>query len=181
MRTAFLTLLALVIAFGTIGCGDSAASSPEDVVAKAKTINESKKWGDMIDIIAPADREVAVFGMLFGAAFMTMGDEAVKTEYEALTKKHGLDKIGEETNMVDMGDEAKMKELAKKTLEGKDLKAVMQDLGDFMAKHADSFGKEEFKEVTDVKIDGSTATAMVDGKETKFKQVDGAWYLDMDS
>ncbi len=180
MKTQRLMILALsgLILFGATGCGDSAASSPEEVYAKAKAINENKTWGGMIDIIAPADRENMVFGMLFGAGFLTMANEEAKTEYEALTKKHGLDKLEEEGKDVKLSDKAAVEAFAKKMLAGKDLRAIMQDIGDFMAKYSDDFGKEdEFKEMKDLKIDGNTATAMVDGKERKFKQVDGAWYM----
>lgn len=176
-RIAMAGLCALIL-FGVSACGSKAASSPEEVYAKAKAINENKTWGDMIDIIAPADRENTVFGMLFGAGFLTMANEEAKAEYEALTKKHGLDKLEEESKDVKLSDKAAVEAFAKKVFAGKDLRAIMQDIGDFMAKYSDDFGKEdEFKEMKDLKIDGSNATAMVDGKERKFKQVDGAWYM----
>ncbi|MBI4612741.1 MAG: hypothetical protein HY720_03950 [Planctomycetes bacterium] len=161
------------------GSSGAGADSPDAVFAKAMAaLNDSDKKAFASCLTPESQTEIAT-SLIIGAAMKTAMKEDGKAEFEAILKKHGLEKPPAE---------GEAEPAVKKALEGvKDKPQLVADLGDWMEK----FGGEGSNTKSDatlknVKIDGDKATGTVvtkrsDGTDktepTEFHRIDGKWYI----
>lgn len=145
-----------------------------DALSKAAKNND---WKTATSLLTPESQSMMAAGMMLGASFMTMGDEAKQKDLEQLLKKHGVD-MDEEPSDEDpeAGPEALTRNI-------KDLPTFVGEINEWMQKNgegADS-GFPEMGELGEVTIDGDTASATVDTEmgpqPIEFRRVDGNWLI----
>ncbi len=155
------------------GCGKGAAgaSTPELCFAgfKQAMLNKDFKTGFTFLTVESQDALLSI--MMLPIGLMTMFDPTAAKDVEPILSRHGID-------LKSMGDN---------TLANvKDKGACFQDIMTYFEAKAGATGgdnpfdpKNFDTELTDLKIDGSTASGTV-GKDTiHFKQIDGNWLIDL--
>lgn len=172
-----LSLAALGILLTATGCGSgtesapASYSTPEEAFSAFKKAGETEDWKGMAMVLTPESQDGMCAVMMIGAAFAGMTDEAAGKEVEAIMAKHGITEDS-------MSPEAKSPPI-------KDKPAFIADMMSFMSKHADDsedgsdMGMPK-GELTDLKIDGDSATAKVDDEPISFKKINGSWLIHMD-
>lgn len=172
---------------GTAADTGPGAATPEEAYRKAAEAGAKSDWKGLFGVVAPDDHDVFLFGLIFGAAFASMGADdpaAVEKEAKEILSKHKVPEQ-KEGDAIDMNDEAKMRAALKERLKDvPDKAALAGDLIVFMKKHSKKGSEFSMFDGTlrDVKIDGDKATgtlAKSDGKSSdiKFQKTDGRWYL----
>jgi len=181
----------MILALLAAGCGTEGGSSPADVFSRAKASVESKDWAGMMDCVAPDDRPLLSFGLvvagsvIVGMSSMTGGekDGAMKTDYEAVLKKHDIDPSNTDMPKLEPSDKDGMRRAAGEMMKGIDHKAFFVDMMRFLSEHGEGDGVSaagKLKgDLSDVEIDGDRATGRAGGKDLTFVKVDGRWYLEL--
>jgi hypothetical protein len=109
---------------------------------------------------------------------------AMQKKLEGVLKKHGVDKMMEDSTPLPAEGAERSKALAA-MFEGTDEIAMSKDLIALLEEVGKAEGKEEKpqapmevpKEVTDYKVAGDTATAKSGDETVDFVRVDGRWYF----
>ncbi len=179
------------------------ADSPEDVIAKVAALAEKKDFGAFVNLVAPEERGVMSFSMVMVAqlapmmsGFAAMGGEDAKEEMEAkvadfqkavtaVFKKHGipdLEKMAASGEKPEgLMDAVKMLEKAAPDLDHAafvgDVIETISLLGDEVAAKSTSKFEKLGGKLTDLQVDGDTATGKIGDEEIHFKRVDGRWYI----
>ena len=189
MRKITFTLCLLMSSLLFMQCGPStgsgSAQSPEALFNSLKSIDRSD-MSALVPYVAPDDRCLLSFASDFGASFMTAfsKDKSLKTQYAAIREKYKLPDNSK--SPVKLNDQAAMLEYAKANYKDVDHAAFIKEVRTIMARIPGMTMKKKspFKEMKDLKVEGSTATATAvteDGKTENlgFVQIDGVWYLSM--
>jgi hypothetical protein len=190
-----LATLALVLA-GPLAAEDGAASV-EELVEKCKGIED---MASLVPLVHPDDRPMLGFGMLMMGTMAPMmalpdvisGDNEAEAgaradeliaEFEALESKHGLRQPPDDLPSAETAEG--MTERARYIFEGVDVAAFV---GDVEAWLEASLGEEamqggfkrDFDAIENLRVEGDSATATVDGEPIEFERVDGRWYVRVD-
>ncbi len=150
--------------------------TPEAVFAAFSQATANNDWQSAIGMITDESKAMVVMGMIFQAGFMTMDDEAKGKELEQIGKKYGLDENMPEPASPDDVDVNSLVD---------DLPGFIGELSAWIAANdTDSKGGfPKLTEVSDIKIDGDSATGLVkteDGQQPiEFRKVDGQWKVHM--
>jgi HEAT repeat protein len=165
------------------------SETPQACFDAVKASAGKKDWGAFHDQVDPEDRNVAIFALLFLAAFATMGDDDAAKEFEGLMKKHGVPEKKEGAEPLPMNDKEKLKEAAKEMFKDvKDKRALFADILAFTESRQkegenDGFMITEKTELTGLKEEGEVATGTLKGtkddeeKPIKFVKRESRWYL----
>ncbi|HZZ74038.1 MAG TPA: hypothetical protein VFE24_17425 [Pirellulales bacterium] len=173
--------------------GGVAASTPEATFDGMKKAAAKKDWAGFASGLSSGSQDL----MIGAFSMMSMpgipGSDKLKGVSEVMTK-HGVKPISLNDIVAVGGDQGKVMDLISKSGENvKDKSACIGDVMGWMEKNADKDSpiKTEFKAdeiaastISDVKIDGNKATAMIKSKKDKpdevdFQKIDGKWYMDM--
>jgi hypothetical protein len=145
-----------------------------DAFAKA---SKEKNWKTATALLSRESQSMMAAGMIMGASFMTMGDEAKQKDLEQLLQKHGID-LNEEppADDQDAGPEALTRPI-------KDLPTFVGEVAAWMDKQGDGEGSgmPEMGKLGEVTVDGDNATASIETEmgpqPIEFHRVDGSWLI----
>lgn len=157
-------------------------ASPEAVYAHHQTLARSQSMQELLDLYPPKSRPEVVFVFLtyIGAQLGSRDPEARK-ELDAAIEQHGLTERFQSIPLTSFLDEKGVTERAQKLLEGVDIAALWTDIALVMTERGNSPPKSEAESpptpLTDLRIDGESATAKSGEAELSFVRVDGRWYL----
>lgn len=203
-RTLVAGLLIVALAAG--GCGgvgggsSVAGATPQETFDGMKAAAAKKDWTGMVSGMTPETQDLMLGGMTMMVQFMGIvpgGADKLKGANDILTK-YGV-KLDATPKLPDLtgGDPTKAdpQDAMKKLTAGvKDKAACLGELMAWLEKNGDENTKKGMNSddiaastLSDVKIDGDTATGKLtskkDGKDqtqdVHFKKIDGKWYADM--
>jgi len=165
-----------------LGCAGFAAAvdeqapgdEPRVLITRLQELEESGRYGEVLDHIAPDQREAYVFISWFGAAYDAIGaDPEVRDDYRALVAAHGLD---EQWLSEDATGHDGIRKGAAQALRGVGFGPVLDDLARFRLQHGrfgTAFGFEG--ELRELHVEEGWARARIEDTELELLRVDGAW------
>jgi len=165
-----------------LGCAGFAAAvdeqapgdEPRVLITRLQELEESGRYGEVLDHIAPDQREAYVFISWFGAAYDAIGaDPEVRDDYRALVAAHGLD---EQWLSEDATGHDGIRKVAAQALRGVGLGPLLDDLARFRLQHGrfgTAFGFEG--ELRELHVEEGWARARIEDTELELLRVDGAW------
>lgn len=198
--SASMSLSLLLFSIGATGCGSKKHDSPDDVFNAAKAAMEEKDMEAFMECLTEESQDVFAGGIAMVSvmmkAFSGLGgqDEKAKEAFTKIDKVMADHGLTEEfmKNMQDAkpsspaeGFKELLKPVKDKPKFVSEMMAALESMGD---KGSSGPGDGFMGELTDVKIDGDTATGVAvgkkDGKEEKedlnFKKVDGGWLIHLE-
>lgn len=161
--------LLLVPALFLAGCGG--ASTPQATFESFKTAMQNEDFETGFTYLTPESQEVMLSVMMMPIGMMKAFGQS-PPELDAVLEKHGID--------LENGGEDAIANVQDKGACFQDLLNVMKEQGGNQDAKS-PFDPEEFKDVTltDVEIDGTSATGMSGGEPVYFTQIDGKWLIDL--
>ena len=161
---------------------EEGAASPEEVVKALQAASDTEDFAKLVSLIHPEDRPEMAAGMMMAgsmAAAFSDDAEAAGKELEAVLSKHGLE---DKADGPPPGAEGDMKAAAKAAFEGVDLVAFIPDMFTFMGKYMDGKKKGPLAggEMTDLEVEGDTATAKAGDEKVRFGKVGDRWFIRME-
>nr|ACS68541.1 hypothetical protein [uncultured bacterium FLS18] len=201
-RLLLLTLLSFVMTT-VCGCGGNTATedattsstqengtlagqqfdTPEAVYAALTEAAKNKDYKTVASLNTTDSQIAMAGGSIFGASFMTAGDENKEKELKELLDRHGIDMDAEEEPPDDPENatpEAMMKAM---TAPIKDLPTFIGEIMAWMDKNSDDAGGgfPEMRELREVTIDGDSANAVLETdmgpRPFEFRKVNGSWLV----
>jgi len=187
-----LSALLLTPFFGCRGQQDAepgGAETPEAAFAAFQEAAQEKDWKAVAELLTPESQESMAAGMIFIASFMAAFDEGKGKELEQLLKKHGLDP---DAAKGPDAEEAASLEQALKAAVGpiKDKPALIAEMIGWLDENAEGAGGSSFAEgfgsiasakLSDLSIEGDTATGTVTGEDEsgpiEFRRLNGRWLI----
>ena len=197
MRTLPNLLLAMILTTH-IGCNNSATQakldSPDAAFSQFKSMGEKKNFEGLYEILTPEAQDQTVMKMVSVVAMLKKmndlpgGDNSDNEKNESATKavahakKFGLtDELLGNIKSISRNENPAAQEAVKSLTDPKGyccgvMKILSEQKGNSMAAGIAN------ATLTDVKINGDTATGMItmngDTKERTFKKIDGSWRID---
>lgn len=166
----------------TGGSSSAGGESPDSVFAKSMAAAKDKDMKTFASCLTPESQTMFATQFVLMGGMLTAMKEEGKADFEAILKKHGLEKPPAE------GSSENVEGTMKKAIEGvKDRPQLVSDLAGWMQKYGGE-GSDMKADGTlkDVKIEGDKATGTVvtkksDGSDktepVEFHRIDGKWYL----
>ncbi|MFN7971909.1 MAG: hypothetical protein U0166_06110 [Acidobacteriota bacterium] len=183
-----MTLLSLSIpraAHATEG-----AASIDALMTQVTDAAAAGRSGDVLLLLHPDDRPLYGFAMMIRGSFtpLAFGDDekkaaAIAKEWDALLLKHNV--AHGPTGAPAAGSADDMKSRARELFKNTDVTAFVADAVAFTKKykkpgHERADVPAPLGKLSDLKVDGDTATGTIEGKPQRFSKLDGRWYLRLD-
>lgn len=174
---AVLRLATLLLLVGPALATDVEEGSPTDpreLVALLGELEEHERYGEILGLVTPGQREAYVFVSWLGAAYDALGGEPeVVAAYRAIVRDHELDEawLGEDAT----GDDG-VRRLASQALRGVDLAPLLHDLAAFRRAHGRfgvAFGFDG--ELRALHVEEDWALARIERAEHELRRCEGAW------
>ncbi len=172
------------------GCGGPHAS-PQATFQTCQSASARKDWKAALDCLTPQTRDNVVGGLLVAVASASVMNE----DAAAVLEKHGIDRnqlmgdflAGAFANLGKPGDA--LGEGVRRCVDKiVDKPAFAGDASQWIEQHSqqavDPFGKAREAELSDVRIEGDTASGTVsvpvvgNERSLRFKKIDGRWLID---
>lgn len=165
-----LTAMLLVPVLFLAGCGGG-ASTPEAAFEGFKTAMQNEDFETGFTYLTPESQDMLLSVVMIPIGMMKAFGQS-PPELDAVLEKHGID-------LENGGDDA-LANVKNKGACFQDLLNVMKEEGGDDAKE-NPFAPDELKTatLTDVKIDGDSATGKAAGETMHFTKIDGKWLIDM--
>lgn len=150
------------------------SDSPEAVFSAFAAATEKDDWPTAIGMITDESKQMIVMGMVMQSSFMTMDDESKGKSLEELFKKYGLD-----DSLAESEEEPDLTKVIT------DLPGFVGELNAWIKANADDAdeGFPKLTKITDVKIDGDTATALAETEmgpqPIEFQKENGQWKVNL--
>jgi hypothetical protein len=158
-----------------IGAGDGAAT-PDAVIKQMQTAALAGKGAQVMSVIYPTERNDYAQGVAMALAFLPMANLNDAKASDAMTKE--LDAFYAKHNV-----KPPFARDAADLFKGVDVNAFVTDSFAFIKSHAkkgdnpaDMLPVPQGK-VENVKLDGDSATATLNGKDVNFSKISGKWFI----
>jgi hypothetical protein len=147
------------------------ASSPDALVRRYERVMEQERYGEIYYLVDPEERELMVWLLASNAAVSSgfgalAGREKLIPEYEALAKRHGIDKALR----------AKDRREGRRALAEVDLPALLDDLVRFFHEHLPGRLTLPRGELQDLRVEGDKAKGTMSGKPVEFVRRGTIWF-----
>jgi hypothetical protein len=165
-----LCLGAGVLAAGPRG---SVASSPAELVASLRTLEDQGCFGEILAHVTPDQREAYLFISWFGAFHDALGGEPEAAErYRAIVVEHGLD---EEWLSKDVTGPDRLRRVAADAFRRVDLAELLADLARFRVEHGCGVAFGFVGRLRELHVEEDWALARIEHSEFELLRCDETW------
>ena len=191
-----LVLSLLVLWFTPVFAGETAGGdSPQAVFKAAQAAGAKKDFGALAKLVAPSEQPMLAFGTDMAVGMMVEfyeGEkaEALKKQYQEIQSKYGIkDKDEDDSEKLQVTQDtpqevinAHIRKRANKLYGEVDAVKYVPDLMGIVMNMPEMSGQTFFPQdkLTDVKIDGDSATGKCAGRNVTFMREGGRWFLTAD-
>ena len=160
--------------------GQRRLASPEAVYEHHQALARTQSMQELLDLYPPKSRpEVMYVFLTYIGAQLGSRDPEARKELDNALEQHGLTERFQSIPLTSFMDEKGVVERAQKLLEDVDIAALWTDIARVMTQRGNSPPKSEAKPtpLTELRIDGESATAKSGDLELSFLRLDGRWNL----
>ncbi len=157
-----------------LGCGASSDAptapshaSPQKAYDAFAAAAAKGDWQAMASSLTPESQDMMGVMLMLPAGMMAAFDESAGAEFEQIIAKHGINEDEIDPMM--------------ESLPVKDKPAFIADVAAWLAKQGGDTSDMGIPTgtLTDLSVNGDTATAKVDDEPISFKKINGGWYVDL--